>query len=206
MTISRSFDMNSALLSQPAPSHSNTTAASTRQRILFDSLNTSRNETNTYADSERPYTATEDNSAGQRSNSRRGHSLFGNRAERLAHRITRISMPSRAEPAGSQYSPGGSYVQIDMQSVATENHWGDRASSSSNEASRERERTERAHDRQSRRGQEEQPVLYERSCSSILKASHLRRKLYTLAMAGLFFIVVLSICETSCTIFLGNFH
>lgn len=203
MTISRSFDMDSALLSQPAPSHSNTTAASTRQRILFDSLNTSRNETNTYADSERPHTAIEDTSAGQRSNSRRGHGLFGNHAERLA---PRIPMLSRTDPTGSQYSPGGSYVQIDMQSVATENHWGDRAPSSSNEASRERERTERAQGRRSRRRQEEQPVLHERSCSSILKANHLRRKLITLATAGLFFIVVLSICETSCPIFLDNFH
>lgn len=185
--------MDSALLSQPAPSHSNTIAASTRQRILFDSLNTNRNETNTYADSERPYTAIEDTSAGQRSNSRRGHGLFGNHAERLAPRTTRIPMLSRTEPTGSQYSPGRSYVQIDMQSLAMENHWGDRAPSSSNEASRERGRTERAHDRRSRRRQEEQPILHERSCSSILKANHLRRKLIALATAGLFFIVVLSI-------------
>lgn len=203
MTISHSFDMDSALLSQPAPSHSNTTAASTRQRILFDLLNTSRNETSTYAGSERPRTAIEDTSAGQRSNSRRGHGLFGNNAERLA---PRIPMLSRTDPAGSEHSPGGSYVQIDMQSVAAENHWGDQAPSSSNDASRVRERTERAHGRRSRRRQEEQPVLHERSCSSILKANHLRRKLITLVTAGLFFIVVLSICETPCPIFLDNFH
>jgi len=198
--------MDSALLSQPAPSHSNTTTASTRQRILFDSLNTTHNETDTHDDSERPYTAIEDISAGQRSNSRWGHGLFGNHAERLAPHTTRIPMLSRTEPASSQYSPGGSYVQIDMQSVATENHWGDRAPSSSNEALWERERTERAHGRRSRRRPEEQPVLRERSCSSILKANHLRRKLLTLATAGLFFIVVLAICETSCPIFSDNFH
>lgn len=190
--------MDSALLCQPAPSHSNT-ASSTRQRILFNSLlsSTSRNETNTYADSERPYMAIEDISAGQSTDRRRGHRLFGNHAERLAPRTTRRPMLSHADPAGSQYTPSGSYVQIDMQSVATENHWGDRAPSSSNEASGQSESNERAQGRRSRRRQAEQPELHSRLCSSILKAKHLRKKLFTLATAGLFFIVVLAICEIS---------
>lgn len=179
--------MDSVLLSQPAPSHSSTAAAA-RQRVLFDSISDAR-RSGPYAHdhNERPSQVVEGSSAGQSSN-RLGQGLFGGHAERSSPGITgrRAMLPSR-------YAPSRYYVPIGSQPVAAGNHWGDQEMSSRSEGLSQSERDERARRRSRRRHVE--LVLPSRSCTSIMKQRHLKRKVYTLITAGIFFLVVLAICE-----------
>ena len=182
--------MDSVLLSQPAPSHSST-AASSRQRTLFNSIfSASRNGTNTYDNVERPRRIVEGSFAGQSAGCHYGLRIPEDHAER---RPPRRAMPSR-------WRADNSYVPIDLQPVATENRRGGQAPSSPNGRSRRSERNERSRDRrlQSRYDYSD---FHGRSCSSILKERHLRRRFYTLIMAGIFFIIVLAVCEYSPGIF-----
>lgn len=174
--------MDSVLLSQPAPSHSST-AASSRQRTLLNSIfSASRNGTNTYDNIERPSRVVEGSSAGQSAGRHYGLGISGDHAERR---------PPRRAMLSSRWRADNSYIPINLQPVATENRWGDQALSSSNGRSR---RNERSRDRRPQR-RYDYSDLHGRSCSSILKERHLRRRFYTLIMAGVFFIVVLAVCE-----------
>lgn len=181
--------MDSVLLSQPAPSHSSTAAAA-RQRVLFDSISDAR-RSGPYAHdhNERSNQMVEESFAGQSSNRRLGRELFGDHAERSSPGIT-----GRRAMLPSCYAPSRYYVPISSQPVAAGNHWGDQEMSSRSEGLSQSERDERARGRRSRRRHIE-PVLPSRSCTSIMKQRHLKRKVYTLITAGIFFLVVLAICE-----------
>lgn len=197
--------MDSIPLSQPAPPHTNT-PTSARQRALLSSIfNASRNGTRMNDGAEGPYQMMGDNSAGQRHGRRLGTGMFSDHAGRLGTRVaaltsrSRSRSSSRGEPTRQHYVSTGSYIPINLHSRRADNHWGDRATSSSEARSEARSgrnrRDERTRNRHPRRRYED-PEIVERSCTSVIGQKGLRKKLYTLAIAGLFFIVVLSICET----------
>lgn len=195
--------MDSIPLSQPAPSHTNT-PTSARQRALLSSIfNASRNGTRTNDGVEGPYRMIDDSSAGRRHGRRLGTGTFSDHAGRLGARVAALTSRSRSrsrgEPTGHHYVSTGSYVPINLHSRTADNHWGDRATSSSETRSEARSgrsrRDGRTRNRQPRR-RHEGPELVGRSCTSVIGQKGLRKKLYTLAIAGVFFIVVLSICET----------
>ena len=191
--------MDSVPLSHPAPSHSNT-PTSTRQRALLNSIfNASRNNAHANDGVEGPYQMMDDSSAGRRHSHRLGRGMFSAHAGRLGARIAALSSRSRSrspgEQTGQHYVPTGSYVPINLSSRATENHWGDRAPSSSEARSGRTGQNERTRSRRPRRRHEDTELIG-RSCTSVIGQKDLRRKLYTLATAGIFFIVVLAICES----------
>lgn len=196
--------MDSVPLSHPTPSHSNPPTP-LRQRALLNSIfHASRSESHTNDRAEGPYSMIDDGSAGRRHGRRAGPGLLGHHAGRLGNRIAALSSRSRSHACSDRvdwhYSPNGSYVPVSSHSRTTERPWGDERPSASETQPGRSGRSGRNGRTRSRR-QRQRCEDSRRSCTSVISQQSLRKKLYTLITAGIFFIVVLTICE--CLTFSG---
>lgn len=188
--------MDSVPLSQPAPSRSSPHTP-LRQRAFLNSIfHASRSEPHTNDQAEGPYSMIDDGSAGRSRGRRAGPGLLGHHVGRLGDSIVALSSRSRSHACSDRiawhYASNGSYVPVDSHSGTEERAWGDqRPSASETQPGRSGRHGRTRSGRQRQRY--EDPA---RSCTSIIGQQSLRKKLYTLITAGIFFLVVLAVCES----------
>lgn len=189
--------MDSVPLSQPSPSHSNPRTPLRHRALLNSIFHGSRNEPHTNDQAVGPYSMIDDGSSG-RGRSRAGSGSLGQHIEHLGGRIAALSSRSHSRACSDRitwhYTSNGSYVPVQSHPGRTERASdGQRPSASETTRSGQNGRNRRSQSRRQRQRSE----VPTRSCTSIIGQQTLRKKLYTLIIAGLFFLVVLAVCEFS---------